>query len=109
MNYLQPRQLEKSKKWHFTSRNGDRVWAIGYCAEHEPHETREEAVACYGRYLLDHMREWDAASAEKCIECGEWTPHIVEVGCEIFHICKTHDVRSVVERRFVPPEMIWSS
>jgi len=110
VRYLKPRQLEKSKKWHFTSRNGDKVWAVGYCSDHEGHDTRDEAVECYGRYLLDHMKAWDAASAERCVECGEWTPHIVEVSmAECYHICETHDVRAVVEKHFKPPQEIWSS
>lgn len=74
MNYDQPRQLE-SGGWHYTSQNDDRVWPVGYCADHRdaPHATEDEARACYARYLLEQRTMLDGT-------LGDWNPCEAPVG-----------------------------
>lgn len=76
MNYDQPRQLA-SGGWHYTSQNDDRVWPIGYCADHRdaPHATEDEARACYAKYLLEQCTRLD-------VTLGEWNPCVAPSGCE---------------------------
>lgn len=35
MNHYAARQISSSGKWHYTCRNGENVWAVGYCSTHE--------------------------------------------------------------------------
>jgi hypothetical protein len=57
MNYYEARQLKDKSGWHFTCMNDGRIWPVGYCRDHEAHDTREEAEQCFARYLLDGQRE----------------------------------------------------
>ena len=41
MNYDEPRE-KQSGGWHYTRMNDGAVWAIGYCAEHEPHSQQPQ-------------------------------------------------------------------
>lgn len=84
MNYDQARQKQSDGKWHYTSRNGNHVHAIGYCSPRKlcpdcpaalpradcktcggrglidcenpcpGHDTAEEAEEHYRQYLLDN-------------------------------------------------------
>lgn len=87
MNYDQARQVESTGKWFYTSRNDDRIHAIGYCSKFidcpvchgtklmqecpgcngkavvenptpcQGHDTREGAERHYYEWELDHLRE----------------------------------------------------
>lgn len=98
MNYYQPRELLKDGKptglWHYTCRNDDRVWPVGYCAQDCPgHATPEEAREHYRQYLLDNARYDGYLRDEqrKCEICGAWTQRYAE-GPHIFmHVlCDEH-------------------
>jgi hypothetical protein len=46
---------ERAEGWHYAQ-----VWSngggpTGYCTEHPPHATEEEARLCYGQWLRDHL------------------------------------------------------
>lgn len=74
MNYYDARPLADGSGFHFTSLNRRTgIHPVGYCAEdgHEPHETAEEARACFRRYLLDGQREetysdWTGCEFDGC-------------------------------------------
>jgi len=77
VNYDQPRQLADGSGWHYTTRNDDRIHAIGYCwSDHKdkPHATEEEARRCYRDYELNERLRLDVA-------VGHWNPCQVPSGC----------------------------
>jgi hypothetical protein len=103
LNYDQPRQL-KSGGWHYTSRNDGQIWAIGYCADHRdaPHDTEDEARACYNRYLLQERTQLDG-------KLGDYNPCEAPSGCEtltsrcatvagwtMWRLCDAHRTTEVV-------------
>lgn len=65
MNYDQPRQL-KDGGWHYTQMNDGQVWPVGYCSDHEPHKTEDDARRCYRDYELNERLMLDA---------GTWSNH----------------------------------
>lgn len=71
MNYYDAREL-KDGGWHYTSANRrSGTHPVGYCHEHGPHETADEARECFRRYLLDGQREeaygdWTGCEWEGC-------------------------------------------
>lgn len=69
MNYYEARKLENGSGWHYTCRNDDRIWPVGYCADHEPHATAEEANDCFRRYLLDEISEESYEDWTGCEVC----------------------------------------
>ena len=113
MNYQKARQLESTKKWHYTSENNGRIHPIGYCANHEGHETAEEAQACYKGYLLDNNLlldgKWEG-QLSKCQVCGEWTDGMASIPWNQWYVtlCDTHRNRGEVERLFTVGES-WQS
>lgn len=62
---------ERPEGWHYAQ-----VWSngggpIGYCAEHPPHATEEQARLCYSRWLLDNLKpiqlkDWTGCEADGC-------------------------------------------
>lgn len=85
MNYHEPRQVRlpdgSAGGWHYTTlnrRTGCR--AEGYCTEHEPHATEQEARECYARWALDNAR-YDIQLADMQLRCAHegcetWTDKI---------------------------------
>lgn len=50
------RQNKKDGKWFFTYTDSEMtgmVYNAGYCQEDDGHKTKEEAEACYRKFLLD--------------------------------------------------------
>jgi hypothetical protein len=77
VNYYDARRLRResdtgiTEGWHFTCMNDGQIWPVGYCAEHYPHTTANEARECFRRYLLDGQREetysdWTGCEMEGC-------------------------------------------
>lgn len=67
MNYDQPRQL-KDGGWHYTTFNRRiGTFPIGYCRDHGPHETEDEARRCYRDYELNERLRLDGT-------LGDWNP-----------------------------------
>lgn len=109
MNYDQPRQLE-SGGWHYTSRNDDRIYPVGYCADHRdaPHATEDEARACYARYMVEQRLRLD-------VTLGSWNPCTAPSGCEVltnraatlggwhlYRLCDEHRTAEVVAELYGP-------
>lgn len=67
MNYDQPRQLE-SGGWHYTTFNRRiGTFPVGYCRDHGPHETQDDARRCYRDYELNERLLLDGT-------LGSWNP-----------------------------------
>ena len=57
MRHLTAAQKGAGGGWHYVSMSRDGGHPLGYCCEHEPHATEEDARACYGQWLRDHVAE----------------------------------------------------
>lgn len=87
--------------WHYTIQyDGKTIAPIGYCREHAPHATREEAEQCYAQYLVD-TAEWKqldttsvAHTTYKCERCelqATWKVILNPVySLTGFHLCDHH-------------------
>lgn len=66
------RQRGDGSGWHYVSVGRDGGYPLGYCAEHAPHPTEDEARECYRRWQRDHIRldvrssSWHGCEAEGC-------------------------------------------
>ena len=81
MNYYEPRQHNEGG-WHNTRMNDGRIWPEGYCREHPPHPSRDEAYECYRSYLLDSAR-FDVRMVDqqlRCEVCEVFTDRMAEIG-----------------------------
>ena len=91
-----------TKLWHYTCRNDDSIWPVGYCSNNCPgHATAEEAQEHYKQYLLDERVyiSTNDDTMRKCKECGEWTSDMLMVdGWPRFDLCKAHQIREVYEK-----------
>lgn len=85
MNYHQPRQalLDDGTVggWHYTSLNRRTgCYAEGYCRDHEPHDTEQEARECYARWALDHATYDKRMTGQqlRCsvADCDTWTDRL---------------------------------
>ena len=52
--------------WHYVSMSRRGGYPLGYCRDHEPHPTEDEARECYGRFVREQTIRLDAG------RCG-WT------------------------------------
>ncbi len=133
MNYDDARQIDPKAdkpdagKWRYTTRNDDRIWAIGYCAEGCPgHDTAEGAYEHQTAYLLDHELHLDGRYSDaqhRCEadvptgginisgmltapptgteKCGKWTEFFGSVGwAPSWSLCDVHRTREVVAALF---------
>jgi hypothetical protein len=117
VNYYGARELRDADgkgigRYHYTCRNDNRIWPVGYCVEHEGHATEQEAQDCYKRYLLDHRLNLDMTmndTQRKCCICGEWTQKAAEIdNGQIWDLCDAHRNRETVEKLFSVGESISS-
>jgi hypothetical protein len=102
MNYDQPRQLQNGR-WHYTTHNR-RVgtYAIGYCADHEPHATEDEARECYASYLLNERLRLDGQMEAyfpcQIDGCGALTNSVVSIDgwATSYRLCDEHRTKEQV-------------
>lgn len=67
MNYYDALPLSDGSGWHYVQQNRRTgTHPVGYCRDHGPHETAEEARECFRRYLLDGAREESYADWTGC-------------------------------------------
>ena len=104
MNYYQPRQILKDGQpdgWHYTCQNDGRIWAVGDCADHEPHATEAEAYDCYTGYLLNNKLRLDGFEEgvqRPCAAagCGEWTQARAYLDVQSWPLCDSHRTKDVM-------------
>jgi len=90
--------------WHMVCSNssGSRVYPVGYCADHAPHPTAEDAERCYRAWTLDTARFSIESPDEmrRCGVCGDWTLMRAEVGGSfpvLVPLCPTHQDRASLD------------
>lgn len=91
MNYYAARPRADGSGFHYTVRNDDRIWAVGYCAEHPPHATAEGAQECFRRYLLDGMDVEEYADWTACVVCDTPTKKGLTARPPLGHGCPLCD------------------
>lgn len=118
MNYYGPRERrdehgQPAGLWHYTCRNDDRIWPVGYCAQEcAGHATPEEACDHYKAYQLDHELRLDNKLADQqrpCEVCGAWTQGCAQIGgYTTYVLCDEHRTREAVAERYTVREIISS-
>lgn len=116
MNYYEARQNKDTGKWAFTKMRDHNIWKVGYCRDldHE-HNTKEEAIDCYAKYLLDTQlkfrphKEGEEGTYHKCRECGTLSNGYAQIDCEIIFLCNDHQNRETVEKYYQKSGTIISS
>ena len=88
--------------WHYVSLSSRGGHPLGYCWEHDPHETETEARECYARYLRDHVTldgttlNWQGCAApddEQDRDCDRPTKKLAQVSGSWGHsaaLCDKH-------------------
>lgn len=114
MNYDEARQM-KDKSWNYSRRNDENIWPIGYCSstysdtnEIHKHKTKEEAQACYKKFILETQLVLDAGKfgddeLKKCDEegCKEMTNTFTRIGSWIIEqYCIDHRNLKTVSKNF---------
>ena len=113
MNHLKARQVEGTGKWHFAisnSRTG--THAVGYCRDHEGHDTEAEAVECYRQYLLAERLRFGSVKNQqhKCQKCDAWTQKFALIdNSQSMFLCDDHATKEVISELYKGASEIWSS
>ena len=87
--------------WHYASVSRRGGGPIGYCTEHAPHATEQEARECYSRYRRDNLRldatlsDWTGCKADGCDEPTKDAATIWGDGFALAPLCKEHLVAHV--------------
>lgn len=110
MNYYQPRELrtgagDPTGLWHYTRRNDNQIWPVGYCRDQCPgHPSADEAVEHYRQYLLDEELRLDGrlhAEQRPCAVCAAWTQGLATLGeIAVLVLCDDHRTRETVDQLF---------
>lgn len=95
MMYSGPRQRADGTGWHYVlggSHGGG--YPIGYCGQHEPHDTELEARACYSQWQRDHVTlNRESSNWMSCEVCGGPTKTGAGVqgdGYRVAALCSEH-------------------
>jgi hypothetical protein len=117
VNYYEARQIINPSEgpsglWHYTCKNGRRVWPVGHCAEGCPgHPTKEEAEEHYRQYLIEHAAFGTIRNQQrKCQKCGAWTQGMAQLGPgreRIYILCEEHQTREVLQE--LVPRPTWAA
>lgn len=95
MNHHTAAQHGENGGWHYVSlnrRTGGHP--LGYCVEHEPHATEQEARECYAQYRRDNvLLDVKLGSWSDCAVCGGPTKSAATIRYDGFHLaplCEEH-------------------
>jgi hypothetical protein len=82
--------------WHYASASSRGGHPLGYCAEHPPHASEQEARDCYGQWQRDHLRldqgswSWGGCDAKGCPNPANRAADIEGDGYQIAMLCPDH-------------------
>lgn len=95
MRYLTAVQLPEGG-WHYASASRRGGYPLGYCAEHAPHATEQEARECYARWQRDHVRldvrlgNWSGCEVSGCDKPTKQGAEIQGDGYHLATLCEEH-------------------
>lgn len=99
MRHQTARQLERDGQimgWHYVSASSRGGYPLGYCAEHPPHETEQQARECYAKYQRDHVRldrktlNWCGCEYQDCDKPTKTGADIMYDGYHLAMLCEEH-------------------
>lgn len=97
MRHLTAAQKGEGGGWHYVSLHRSRGgYPLGYCAEHEPHPTEEEARECYAQWQRDHVlldglwADWTGCQVGECDAPTKKHARIVGDGFRSASLCDRH-------------------
>lgn len=82
--------------WHYASLGSRGGGPLGYCAEHAPHATEQEARECYSHYQRDNIRidgkthNWCGCEFEGCDKPTKRSADIRGDGFHMAALCEDH-------------------
>jgi len=97
--------------YHMTNHRSGSTLAIGYCVNHEPHDTKEEAMECWREYQLEEHYDQDKwahhnKQRDECAVCGEWARYRYQPAAYswLFPIwaCEDHKNKETMKLEFNP-------
>lgn len=112
MNYYEARQRSDGSGWHYTCENDGQIWPVGYCRDHEPHPTAQEAKDCFRQYLLDDISDTTYGDWTGCEVCDEPTKKGLSTRGPLgqgFPLCDRHRTPAQVEKLTPPVDRIVAS
>ncbi len=91
---------EQGQGWHYASTSRRGGHPLGYCAEHPPHATEQEARVCYRLYQRAHVKiggrnlSWTSCTArpygEKCPHPARDAAWVEGDGYALAPLCSEH-------------------
>lgn len=96
MRHLTAAQRGEGGGWHYVSMNRRGGHPIGYCADHEPHATKDEARTCYRKWQRDHIKldngiwSWAGCDAKGCDNPARQGVGIEGDGYALAILCPEH-------------------
>lgn len=80
--------------WHYVDMGRTGGHPLGYCRDHGPHKTEQEARECYARYQRDHIRlDAELGNWMDCFVCGAATKQGARIegdGYALVTLCAEH-------------------
>jgi hypothetical protein len=99
------------KGYHMTNHRSGSTRPIGYCVDHGPHDTKEEAMECWVEYQLEENYSDDRwgymeKQRDECVVCGEWGRWVYQPAAYSWlprvWACEEHKGKEAVEQEFNP-------
>jgi hypothetical protein len=108
VNYDQPRQLKDGGGWHYTTFNRRiGTFPVGYCRDHAPHATEDEARRCYRDYQINECLRLDCTVGDwnpcEYPACGTLTNRAVTIsGWPQWRLCDEHRTKECCAELYGP-------
>lgn len=87
-------QRKDGSGWHFVDLGRTGGYPLGYCREHEPHASEQEARECYARFQRDYVRlDSQLGNWMDCAVCGAPTKQGARIegdGYSLVTLCPDH-------------------
>lgn len=96
MRHLTAAQRADGSGWHYCSLSKRGGYALGYCAEHAPHASEDDARRCYRTWQRDHIRldqrftNWGDCAIAGCGEPTKLGARIEGDGYSMARLCQKH-------------------
>ena len=110
MNYDEALEIsvngQGTGKFRYTRTRDNHTIALGYCySENHEHNTKQEAAACYRKFILDKYVIYNAGILSKTLiecdakNCTEMTNQVcyIQGVMKQFTLCKDHQNRETLE------------
>lgn len=96
MRQLTAAQRGEDGGWHYVSVSSRGGYPVGFCREHPPHPSEEEARACYTAYLRERVMldgqlgSWSDCSVKDCLAPTKSAAVVMAPYGSIAPLCGAH-------------------